>query len=1388
MRRVFVVFALLAMMAGLDALKTQSVGASDPLTLAAIGFVVLAAFAVAELGARLSLPKVTGYILSGIALGPFVIDILSRAVVQELRMFSTLALGLIALSAGLELDLRGLASLARTLMTTIGIKIVGGFVLVGGTLTLIILGTSLVGDKTPAEALCLGLVFGALSLGTSPSVALAVTTESQSKGRLTDLVLGAAVVKDVIVVVCLAIALATAKAVLGGGQPGSDVLIHLGRELGLSILTGAIVGFALIAYIRWIRHEMLLVVVVAVLVVAEIASTFHLELLLVFIVAGATVRNASPYEHTLLDPLQKISLPIFIVFFTNAGAGVDLESTWNLLPVALALCIVRAFVYFFASRWGSRIGRESPAVQRLAWLAYLPQAGVTLGLVTLAGLAVPSIAKEILTLGMAVVAVNLISGPVTLRVALRAAGEIPASPGDAVDEEPSIDEASPDRLPATLTAHVDGLRAVLERSWASWRTEHLEPELRAWREALRSDQPHLPSGTSVTTEVAKRLDRVPALDSEARRQALLGTLIEHLGAIEVLPVTVELPLEDHHRKVNVRDTFAAQVAKRLAAVGALLSARSKRRIRPIPVRIAARATFEPAMATLAEETLHDVQKFEVLCLECMQRVAQGTYTWEEGQRELDGLVEQTRIRVAENHQATLARGTQTFKRWLANLGAPAQWRRRIRYSRVAPTIRDALKHLNADSQDWTERRSAAIRTLRFVTEVEHAEIRLATDLRRDVTDILDEAFAGLGRLVEEEQARIDALPRAADVQNEEEWQRLGARVRAILPKPNQRELRALTMRVRRATSASAPLSGALSFVADGEATIRIIPSLHDMARAARPARVEPLTADVRELKEVQISGQLLPQIERILDDVSQALAAIREGMREAASLIEFGFEAADAGRTGHQSDAAAKFDESIDRALSMLSTLRVGACESWAKHRDALREDVGHMSTRLFQALAAEGGSAMERAVGHHPLEHASEWVRHGFSLIQDRLQRVVELLRAGETGQNADDLALRYQLRTGGKRVDAQAIRAYLEEQLKVRTTSIEGLYASLFTSDPLRDPRLFIAHRDALNSIIKAARAWQTDTRAGNGALVLGGSGSGKSSTLGIAQLKLGARRVLLIRRRGSEDLSMLDALSRALGCESKLEAVLKALRSQRSVVVLDDMHYWMTPDLDGTKELMRFTELMTVTQESTFFLASISTEAFELWHRVVPIDQSFSSIVRLRPIVAETLDAVIAARHELSGLDLEFPTTLGARFAERVLGRPIRTSFVRTLATASGGNLRRALALWLAHASTEDERVHLRPVQAYGWALPFVHQLGAQAMAVLSILIRHGAQTEEALGRFVGANTDDMVRLARFLVASGLVVRDQDTAHVAVTARFVDDLVRALAERGILAGTLP
>src|SRR5580700_11999334 len=74
-------------------------------TIAAIGFLLLAGTLASELLAPLGLPHLTGYLIAGIASGPYALRLVDEHTVKTLSPVNTLALSLIALAGGAELDL-----------------------------------------------------------------------------------------------------------------------------------------------------------------------------------------------------------------------------------------------------------------------------------------------------------------------------------------------------------------------------------------------------------------------------------------------------------------------------------------------------------------------------------------------------------------------------------------------------------------------------------------------------------------------------------------------------------------------------------------------------------------------------------------------------------------------------------------------------------------------------------------------------------------------------------------------------------------------------------------------------------------------------------------------------------------------------------------------------------------------------------------------------------------------------------------------------------------------------------------------------------------------------------------------------------------------------------
>jgi Kef-type K+ transport system membrane component KefB len=98
-------------------------------TALAAGYLLLSAFLVGSLFNSIGLPKLTGYIITGIVVGPRVLGLVSEPVVSNLKIFNGVAIALIALTGGVELDLREIRPLLRAINWMIVIAIFGTTVL-----------------------------------------------------------------------------------------------------------------------------------------------------------------------------------------------------------------------------------------------------------------------------------------------------------------------------------------------------------------------------------------------------------------------------------------------------------------------------------------------------------------------------------------------------------------------------------------------------------------------------------------------------------------------------------------------------------------------------------------------------------------------------------------------------------------------------------------------------------------------------------------------------------------------------------------------------------------------------------------------------------------------------------------------------------------------------------------------------------------------------------------------------------------------------------------------------------------------------------------------------------------------------------------------------------
>lgn len=446
-RQITVIVLLLLGMVELYQFEQFTKNEFDPSAMLALGFVVLASYTIGGLFSQIRLPHITGYLVAGLVFGPslakaisglhlpppFDKGILNDEVIDQLSLFNTLAVALIALAAGGEIELEGLrkgirtiASLLGALALSIGALITPFFWLISGVVPFIAL-PGLEGLPT-AAAFAVAAMMATVALSTSPAATIAIIMESRASGPLTKNVLSVVVLIDLVVLVAFAITVAFAAQRLGVAAMEGGIAAYLLRHIVVSMIFGGVVVGGLMAlYIRFVNQELLIFVVGVVYLVAYIVAQLGWDLVLVFLAAGFGVANFSKSGHRLIETVERLSLPVYVVFFTLAGARLHLEELRQVALFVLGWVGLRALAMYSGARLGSRLGKADEATRTWGWMGFISQAGVSLALASIVGKTFGDLGRSLETLIISGIAINELMGPVLFKLGLGLAGEIPSS-------------------------------------------------------------------------------------------------------------------------------------------------------------------------------------------------------------------------------------------------------------------------------------------------------------------------------------------------------------------------------------------------------------------------------------------------------------------------------------------------------------------------------------------------------------------------------------------------------------------------------------------------------------------------------------------------------------------------------------------------------------------------------------------------------------------------------------------------------------------------------------------------------------------------------------------------------------------------------------------------
>jgi Kef-type K+ transport system membrane component KefB len=425
MRWVASLFALGLMMA-----LFHRVTAGGPLEARAtltLGFLLLAGYLGGGLAAhaRAQLPRLTGYLLVGFAVGPAWLGLVRRDEVDALRFIAEAAGAVIALAAGSELTIASLSHGRGALARVATGAMIGPFL----TVTLVLLSISrwfpVTVHRPFGDAVAVALALGALAAASSPVVNMALMSEVDARGPFARTLLAVTVTKDVAVVILFTLALAAGKAFARAGALHGAVVTSALLELGGSLVVGALLGGALGQYLRLVRGDTALFLVATAFVTAEVARLAQLETLIVALAAGFSLERFAPVESERLRREFRRGAPLVsVAYFTLAGTGLRLGALAELWPWVLLLVGLRAVGLRVGLRWAGRSPDVAAALVREGWLGLISQAGIALGLAQIARRAFPAWGVSLEALVVAMIGVHELLGPIAFRRALVRVGEI----------------------------------------------------------------------------------------------------------------------------------------------------------------------------------------------------------------------------------------------------------------------------------------------------------------------------------------------------------------------------------------------------------------------------------------------------------------------------------------------------------------------------------------------------------------------------------------------------------------------------------------------------------------------------------------------------------------------------------------------------------------------------------------------------------------------------------------------------------------------------------------------------------------------------------------------------------------------------------------------------
>ena len=382
--------------------------------LLSLSIILLAGFLLTRITKLAKLPYVTGYIISGILIGPYVLNLIPREVVDGMGFISDIALAFIAFGVGRFFKKEVFQE------TGLGVVVITLFEsLVPG----IIVTVSLHYIFRLNWDFC--LLLGAIATATAPASTMVTIRQYHARGNFVNTLLQVVAFDDAVCLIAFSVVSAVVNSYAGADIVTSEIVLPVVYNIA-ALAIGLAGGIILSKLMTPSRSEdnRLILTISFLLGIAGLCAAVNISPLLSCMMLGATYINMTR-DKELFRQVEKFTPPILSMFFVVSGMNLDIRSFSTLGVIGAAYFIIRIAGKYLGAFLGSSIVKTTKEVRNYLGLALIPQAGVAIGLAFLG--------RRVLTsaMGDMLLAVILSSsvlyeliGPVSAKIALVRSGAI----------------------------------------------------------------------------------------------------------------------------------------------------------------------------------------------------------------------------------------------------------------------------------------------------------------------------------------------------------------------------------------------------------------------------------------------------------------------------------------------------------------------------------------------------------------------------------------------------------------------------------------------------------------------------------------------------------------------------------------------------------------------------------------------------------------------------------------------------------------------------------------------------------------------------------------------------------------------------------------------------